>query len=237
MSEWAPRRFWQDTSIEKTEGGFTVLLDGRSVRTPSKTLLSVPTEALAAAIAEEWRAQEEKIDPRTMPFTRTANSAIDKVAPQHGAVAEMLAAYGDADLLCYRAASPQELVDRQNAVWDPMLDWADRTFEARLEPRTGIMHEAQQPDALARLSAQVHALDNHALAAFHDLVTLTGSLVLGLAGAHQTHPADEIWDMSRIDERWQAEQWGVDEEAEEAAAIKAEAFRHANRYFAMARSS
>ena len=110
MSEWAPRRFYKHATVEEAEGGFTVHLDGRPLRTPGKVPLVVPTRGIAEAMAEEWRAQDEKIDPRTMPFTRTANSAIDKVAPQHADVAAMLAEYGDSDLLCYRAESPAPLV-------------------------------------------------------------------------------------------------------------------------------
>ena len=137
MSEWAPRRFYKDATVETAEGGFIVHLDGRPLRTPGKAPLVVPSRGIAEAMAEEWRAQDEKIDPRTMPFTRTANSAIDKVAPQHPEVADMLAEYGDSDLLCYRAESPAELVARQAERWDPLLDWAAREMGARLEPRAG----------------------------------------------------------------------------------------------------
>ncbi|WP_353473225.1 ATP12 family protein [Salipiger sp. H15] len=233
MSEWAPRRFYKDATVEEAEGGFTVHLDGRPLRTPGKVPLVVPSRAIAEAMAAEWRAQDEKIDPRTMPFTRTANSAIDKVAPQHADVAEMLAEYGDSDLLCYRAASPAELVARQTARWDPLLDWAARELGARLEPRTGLMHAPQPGAPLGILSERTHALSPFELAAFHDLVALTGSLVLGFAATRTEHAAEELWALSRLDETFQEELWGEDEEAREAAEIKRQAFLHAHRFFAL----
>ena len=233
MSEWALKRFWKAAEVAPVEGGHTVTLDGRSVKTPAKRLLTVPTEALAREIAAEWQAQGEKVDPAAMPFTRTANSALDKVSVQKDEVADLLAAYGDSDLLCYRADRPADLVARQAEVWDPLLDWAEATLGARLEPRQGVMHEAQDPQALARLARQVHALDAFRLAAFHDLVSLTGSLVLGFAAAHRLHDAATLWRMSRVDETWQEEQWGADEEATEVAERKAGEFAHAYRFFAL----
>ena len=237
MSEWAPRRFYKDATVEEAEGGFIVHLDGRPLRTPGKAPLVVPSRGIAEAMAEEWRAQDEKIDPRTMPFTRTANSAIDKVAPQHPEVADMLAEYGDSDLLCYRAESPAELVARQAERWDPLLDWAAREMGARLEPRAGIMHAAQPEAALRRLAERTHAFSPFELAAFHDLVALTGSLVLGFAATRSEHDAEELWALSRLDETFQEELWGEDEEAQQAAEIKRLAFLHAHRFFALCQAA
>ena len=123
MSDWAPKRFWTETRADACDGGYPVYLDPRTVRTPAKAAFVVPSRALAEAIAVEWDAQADKIDPSTMPMTRTANSAIDKVTAQREEVAEMLAAYGDSDLLCYRADHPLELQLRQAASWDPLLGW------------------------------------------------------------------------------------------------------------------
>lgn len=231
MSEWKQKRFWTSASAASRDGGFAVELDGRPVKTPAKAPLVVPTEALASAIAAEWDAQEEHVDPAHMPFTRMANAAIDKVAVQHAEVAELLAAYGDSDLLCYRAATPEELIARQSDAWDPVLDLAAEKLGARLEPRTGVMHAPQEAAALATLSARVHSFDNFRLAAFHDLVSMTGSLILGFAAAENWKSADDIWQLSRLDELWQEEQWGEDEEARESAAIKCCEFRHAKRFF------
>lgn len=231
MSGWAKKRFWKETGVVEVEGGYTVELDGRRVKTPAKAPLTLPTRAMAEAIAAEWQAQEKEIDPNTMPVTRSANAAIDKVAIQHGEVADMLAEYGGSDLLCYRAAQPVELVARQAERWDPMLDWAGEKFGAKLQPVSGVMHIAQDQAALDRLKAQVHALSNFEMAAFHDLVSLSGSLVLGFAAVHQARPIEDLWALSRLDEDWQEEQWGVDEEAAEQAEIKRQAFLHADFFF------
>ncbi|WP_375174788.1 ATP12 family chaperone protein [Pseudooceanicola sp.] len=231
MSEWAPKRFWKITEVSEEAGGYAVTLDGRPVRTPAKAPLIVPTRALAEMIAAEWDAQEDKVDPRGMPVTRGANAAIDKVAVQHAEVADMLAAYGDSDLLCYRADSPAELIARQAAGWDPLLDWLAAHYGVRLDPRTGIMPAPQSEAALARLRAEVHGMDAFELAAFHDLVSLSGSLVIGLAATCDVQPIEDLWALSRIDEHWQAEQWGVDDEAAEAEEIKRRSFLDAKRFY------
>lgn len=231
MSEWALKRFWKETTADEKDGQFTVLLDGRPVKTPAKASLSVPTRALAEAIAAEWDAQENEVNPNVMPFTRMANSAIDKVSVQHDEVAQMLADYGDADLLCYRAERPESLVRRQSMEWDPALDWAKSALGARLDARAGVMHVPQDPAALQSLADRVHQLDAFRLAAFHDLVTLSGSLILGFAAAEGWKSADAIWDISILDTLWQEEQWGRDEEAHDTSEIKRAAFRHAKRFF------
>ncbi|WP_371225073.1 ATP12 family chaperone protein [Roseovarius sp. 2305UL8-3] len=234
MSEWKAKRFWKTASVADAPGGFTVELDGRSVKTPAKALLVVPSHALAARIAEEWDAQGEVVDPLSMPYTRSANAAIDKVTHQHGEVAQLLADYGDADLLCYRAEGPDSLIARQKAAWDPILDWAAEVLEARLTPVTGVIHRPQSPDVLAGLSARVHAMDAFTLTAFHDLVGMSGSLILGFAALYDHKPAAEIWQLSRVDELWQAEQWGDDDEALELAAKKESDFLHAKSFHDLA---
>ncbi|MGH1413987.1 MAG: ATP12 family chaperone protein [Pelagimonas sp.] len=213
MSDWAPKRFWKAAEVVETADGFAVTLDGRTIKTPAKTPLVVPTRGLAEAIAAEWDAQEDKVDPATMPFTRMSNSALDKVATQFAEVADMLAAYGDTDLLCYRADSPAELAARQAEKWDPVLDWAAETLGARLETRAGIMHAPQDRAALETLTKKVHQFTSFQLAAFHDLVSMTGSLILGFAATYRLHSAETLWDLSRLDETWQEEQWGEDDEA------------------------
>lgn len=236
MSAWKAKRFWKESAVEAEGDGFAVRLDGRPVKTPAKRALIVPTQAMAQAVAAEWDAQEGEINPHTMPVTKTANAAIDKVAVQHAEVADMLAAYGDADLLCYRAEGPTGLVARQTELWDPMLEWGAENLGARLEPRTGIMHVPQDPDALAVLGARTHALSAFELAAFHDLVSLSGSLILGFTAALDARPIETLWDISRLDEIWQAEQWGKDEDAEETAAIKRASFEHAHLMFTLCRA-
>lgn len=235
MSEWKAKRFWKETTIEACEGGYTVRLDERPVKTPSKTLLVVPTQALAREIAAEWEAQDGVIDPLSMPFTRSSNAALDKVAHQHAEVAELLAAYADADLICYRADSPETLVARQSEAWDPLLKWISQTYDVKMQPVQGVMHHPQPSETLARLSQEVHGLDDFALTAFHDLVGMSGSLVIGLAALQNLHPAPVLWGLSRIDEIWQAEQWGEDEEAQELSARKENDFLHAKRFYDLSR--
>lgn len=231
MSDWKPKRFWKLATVAERDGSFAVELDERPVRTPAKTLLTLPTRPMAEAVAAEWDAQEKEVDPRTMPFTRSANAAIDKVRVQHAEVADLLAAYGDSDLLCYRAVHPAELVTRQSQIWDPALDWARDTFGVRLIKVNGLMHQPQPESVQAQLSARVHDLSDFQLAAFHDLVSLSGSLVLGFAAALDWRDPDEIWRISRLDELWQEEQWGPDEEAQALAELKRQAFLHAKRFF------
>lgn len=230
MTDWSPRRFWTTASAVPVQGGFAVHLDARPVRTPQKSPLVLPSLALAQAIATEWQAQTDKVRPDTMPLTRIANSAIDKVAPQHDAVAAMLAAYGDSDLLCYRAEGPEGLVQRQAQAWDPLLTWASDALCGPLLPRTGVMHQAQSPASLDALGRLVRALDPFRLAAFHDLVALSGSLILALAVLKGRLTAQDAWALSRIDEDWQITHWGADEEATATALLKQNAFLETDRF-------
>ena len=227
MTEWVARRFWSDVAVVEEQTGFGIRLDARPLRTPAKALMVLPTQALAEAVAAEWMAQDEKINPLSMPFTRTSNSAIDNVAPNRAQIADLVAEYGTSDLLCYRADGPAELVARQAAAWDPVLAWAAETLGAHLAVATGIMHVSQPDESIAVLSKKVHTLDPFQLAALHDLATLSGSLVLGFAVFHRFAGPERIWDLSRIDETWQAELWGADDEAAQVAEAKRRDFLHA----------
>ncbi len=233
MSDWAAKRFWEKAETTEVEGGYSIALDGRHVKTPAKAALVVPTQALAQQIAAEWDAQVKKIDPTTMPFTRMANSAIDKVTPQKAEVVAMLAEYGGTDLLCYRALGQEALEERQKARWDPLLDWAVQEFDAPLNVTNGVIPVDQPETSLTRLHAEVARFDSYRIAAFHDLVAISGSLILALAVARRRISGLEAWDLSRIDETFQIEAWGADEEAEELAAFKRDALLHAERFWAM----
>lgn len=233
MSVWTARRFWTTVEVIPADGGFAVKLDARQVRTPLKSPLILPTEGLAQAVAAEWQAQGAKVDPETMPFTRTANSAIDKVAPQFDAVADMLSAYGSSDLLCYRAEGPAGLVARQARDWDPLLDWSASALGAPLRATAGVMHVDQPDQSLATLRDLVGRQSPFQLAAFHDLVAISGSLVLALAVTHRRIAAETGWALSRIDEDWQAELWGQDDEAAEVADRKRAAFLQADRFYGL----
>lgn len=233
MSEWQAKRFWKSADIAECDGGFTVLLDGRPIKTPAKSPFFVPTATLAHAVAAEWDAQEGKIDPGVMPMTRTANAAIDKVMPQHAEVAAMLAEYGGTDLVCYRASDPDKLVARQVAAWDPLLAWSADVLSAPLRLVSGVMFEPQPQDSLTALHDRVKAMDSFSLSAFHDLVSLPGSLIIGFATAYGLKSPETLWDLSRIDEKWQEEQWGKDDEAVEMAAVKRTAFLHAHNFWTL----
>lgn len=235
MTEWAARRFWTQARAVPAGDGFEVRLDDRVLRTPLKSALLLPTAAMAEAVAAEWAAAGERIDPLAMPVTRSANSAVDKVATQQAEVVDLLAEYGATDLLCYRAEGPEELAQRQAREWDPFLDWARDVHGAELRTVEGVMPTAQDPAALARLRAPLDAADPFALTALHDLVALSGSLVIALAVADGAWPAEAAWDASRLDEAWQAEIWGADEEAEAFAARRRADFLHAWRFLGLSR--
>lgn len=235
MSAWKPKRFWTAALAEACDGGFTVKLDGRAVKTPAKRPLVVPTLTMAAAIAAEWDAQQGLVRPETMPATRAANSALDKVAVQFDEVAALLAAYGESDLLCYRATGPEALVARQAAGWDPLLHWCATALQAPLVVTAGVVPVAQPVASTERLAALVAGFTPFELAALHDLVAITGSLVLALAVTRGRITVDEAWDLSRIDETWQAEQWGVDEAAAALEAARRAALTEAGRFFGLCR--
>lgn len=237
MSEWRPKRFWTEASVAAESVGFAVLLDERPVKTPAKRPLKVPTKALALAIASEWDAQGELLDPLTMPMTRSANAALDKVALQFDEVAGMLAAYGETDLLCHRAADPEALSLQQAEAWDPLLDWAASALGAPLVPVFGIMAGDQPAPSLTALRNRVQSEDIFAITALHDLVSMSGSLILGLAALDEVLPPEELWRRSRIDETWQESQWGVDEEAAAAASYKRGEFLHAAAFHRLSRLS
>ncbi|WP_322866466.1 ATP12 family chaperone protein [Aquicoccus sp. G2-2] len=235
MSERKLKRFWTAAATAPEGDGFAVHLDGRPLRTPAKQPLILPTDALARAVAEEWDAQVKVVDPTTMPLTRGANAAIDKVSVQHADVASLLADYGDSDLLCYRATEPKELVARQAAGWDPLLTWARDAQDIDLKVFSGVIHQPQSAAARATIAAKAHALDAFALAAFHDLVSLSGSFIIGLAAIEGQSDPQTLWALSRIDETWQEGQWGIDEEAAQLAARKREDFLQAVRFHALSR--
>lgn len=200
------RRFWTEVTLEARG----IRLDARPLRTPARAALILPTDALAEAIAAEWRAVGETIDPRAMPLTGLANAAIDRVAPDRGSFAHGIAAYAESDLLCYRAEAPATLVERQVAAWDPPLRWAERRYGVAFVVTHGIVHIAQPAATIARMAETVVAYDDFRLAALQTLTTISGSLVLALAVAEDAMTRDAAWAAADIDEIWQAEQWGED---------------------------
>ena len=207
------KRFYKAVTISD-EGG--VLLDGRPVRTPARAPLLLPNAKLAEAVAAEWSAQGEEIRPQDMPLTGLANAALDRVAPEHAAFAAGLARYGETELLCYRAESPPELVGRQAERWDPLLDWARGRYDVDFTLVTGIMHQPQPMATVLRLGEAVAAATAHQLAALSPLITISGSLVIGLALLEEAVLPEDAFAIAHLDELWQAEQWGEDDWALEA---------------------
>jgi chaperone required for assembly of F1-ATPase len=210
------RRFWRQVGVEREGDGWTIKLDGRAVKTPARAALIAPSRPLAETIANEWRSVEGSIDPRAMPLTGLTNAAIDRVAPARQEFAKGLARYAEADLACYRADGPRELVERQEGRWDKLLGWARRRFDVDFCTTSGLIHVDQPPATVERLSHAVGALDPFRLAGLSPLVTIGGSLVAALAVLEKAITPEEAWDAVSIDERWQLEQWGADAEAEAA---------------------
>jgi chaperone required for assembly of F1-ATPase len=210
------KRFWKDVSVEPGGEGWTVTLDGLPLKTPARAALSVPTQGLAEAVANEWRQAGELIDPRAMPLTGLANAAIDRVAPGRRAFAQGLTNYAEADLACYRADGPSALIERQEQQWDKLLGWARRRYEVDFVTTDALMHVAQPQATIERLSYAVAALDPFRLAGLSPLVTIGGSLVAALAVFEKAVTPEEAWAAVSIDEGWQLDQWGSDVEAEAA---------------------
>jgi chaperone required for assembly of F1-ATPase len=207
------KRVYKEVTTRPAEAGWGVGLDGRPMRTPGKNDLVAPTEKLAAAIAAEWDAQQDEIRPATMPLTRLAATAIDRTAVQRRRVIDEIAGYGGTDLVCYRADHPPALAARQQAVWQPLLDWAALRYDAALAVTCGVIPTRQSPAALKAFAAAVAAHDDFRLTALHALTTACGSLVIALATMQGRLDAAEAFAASQLDETFQIEQWGEDAEA------------------------
>ena len=210
------KRFYKEVSV--ADGA--ILLDGKPVKTPARAALTLPTPELAETVAAEWRAQGEEIDPRTMKLTGLCNAAIDRIAPDVTAFLRPLAAYAESDLLCYRADNPAELIARQAEAWDPLLAWARARFDVHFAVTSGIVH-APQPDAtIARLGEALGVYDAFHLAGLAPIITIGGSLVTALALAEDEVDTDRAFDLTHLDELWQARRWGEDRLALEARAAR-----------------
>jgi chaperone required for assembly of F1-ATPase len=205
-------RFYEQTAVAARDGGFAVLLDGRALSTPGRRALAAPTATLAEAIAGEWRAQGELIDPQRMPLTRLANSIIDGVADAPAAVAADVVKYLGSDLICYRAEGPDGLVTSQARSWDPLLDWARTQLGAEFLPARGVMFVAQPPAAIAAAAAAIPG-EPWRLGALHAATTLTGSALIALALAHGRLSEEGAWAAAHVDEDWNMALWGRDETA------------------------
>ena len=233
MSEWKQKRFWNNVHVVSSEVGYFIKLDNKILRTPAKKQMMLPTEVLAKKVASEWDEQVEEIDPTTMPFTKSANVALDKVSEQFEEVSSLLGEYGETDLLYYRADSPPELQKRQKTGWDPIVKWAENTFKVHINSGTGIVYIPQNEKLFLETRRKINNLSIFELTAFYDMVSITGSLILGLAIINRRLSAEEAYQLSRIDEQWQLEQWGEDEEAQVASNLKNIAILHSEEFFAL----
>lgn len=223
-------RFFREATLSAGPSGHTVLLDGKPLRTPKGAPLVLPSAALGQAVLAEWQAIEGKVDPRLLPLTRLANTAIDDVAHHRAPVIESLARHAGSDLLCYRAEGQPALALRQAEAWDPLVAWAEARHGAALRVTTGIIPLAQPDAAIAALTRAVEGYDAFGLTALHTATTLLGSLVLALALAEGRLPPEEAWRLSRLDEAYQAELWGADRDADARAARLAEELVTAARF-------
>jgi chaperone required for assembly of F1-ATPase len=221
------KRFYKTVSVSAERG---ILLDARPVRTPRKALLTLPTNALAEAIAEEWRAQEIEIKPETMRLSGLANAAIDLITPDPKTYAAGLAVYAESDLLCYRSDDPHDLVARQLAAWEPLLVWAQTRYDVTFARVTGIMHKSQPSETLSRLGTAIAVRDAFELAALSHIVTISGSLIIALAMLEREIEPDAAFDTAHLDELWQAEQWGEDWMAADARTLRRADFVSACRF-------
>ncbi|MGA0531730.1 ATP12 family chaperone protein [Hansschlegelia sp. KR7-227] len=209
-----PKRFYATVDIVERDGLFGTTLDGRPVRTPAKALLGVPTLPLAEAVAQEWRAQGDRIDPATMPLTRLANAAIDGVSRQRDAVADEILKYAGSDLVLYRAEGPARLVARQSVHWDPVLAFARDELCARFVLAEGVMFVEQSADALEAVGRAIPRDDAFVLAGLSTMTTLTGSALIALKVLRRRWTVEEAWRAAQVDDDWNAELWGADFEAE-----------------------
>jgi chaperone required for assembly of F1-ATPase len=230
------KRFYKNASAQAVEAGFGVALDAKTLFTPAKLPLVVPSRTLAEAIAAEWQDQVDEVRPHTMPLMRLASTAIDLVAKRHADVVAEIANFAETDLVCYRADHPPELAARQHAIWQPLVDWATLRYDAPLVVTAGIVPVAQKRATVHALTAAVAAYEPMALTSLHAATTASGSLVIALALIEGRLDADDAFAASQLDESFQIEQWGEDyEAAARRAALKAD-IAAAARFVALLRS-
>lgn len=216
MRQPLPKRFYSEASVVQVAEGYAVQLDGKPVRTPGKALLALPTRAAAQLVADEFAAQEETINPVSMPVLRLANTAIDGVVQDVQAVLEDVMRFSSSDLLCYRADAPEELVARQADAWDPVLDWVRSSLGARFFLAEGVMHVEQPRESISAVGLWLHQrAEPFRMSAIHLMTSLTGSALLALAVEAGAIDADTAWSAAHVDEDWTIEHWGEDAEATE----------------------
>ena len=228
------RRFYKEVTVSIKETGHAIDLDGRPIKTPMKNILALPNERMADAIAKEWQDQEEFILHETMIKTKLANTAIDRVEGREAEIIDEIISYLASDLLLYRATDPQSLIDRECKVWDPYLSWLKEAESISLQSTSGIIHVSQDQNELDKFKAQIAPLGAYQLTALHNMTTLTGSAILALALTRAVSSQQEIWAAAHVDEDFQIERWGEDEEAKRRRALKQRDFNEAVEFWRLA---
>lgn len=230
------KRFYRQAAVSaQADGTFGIELDGRPLPTPAKAPLALPSERLAQAVADEWNVQGNTVKPEAMPFMTLASTAIDRVIPQHDAVAADIASYAGSDHLCYWADEPDELVALQERDWTPELKWAERRYGVPFRIVKGVIYQAQDNATLMIMAREVASLDSFTLAALHSLTSVYGSMLLALSVLEGRNDAEKAFELSQLDESWQAEQWGWDEEALERRAAHLADAKNAERFIGLLR--
>lgn len=230
------KRFYQDVSIEPADGGFRVTLDGRPLRTQGGGAQILPSRPLAEALAEEWRAQGEEIEPRSFVLRDLTDYAIDRIAPDRAASAARLLPFAETDTLCYRAHPDEPLFSRQQEVWEPLVQAVEARHGVRLERISGVIHRAQPPETLAKLRELLEDLDPFTLAALETLASLAASLTVALGAVEEGADPDALFAAANCEQDWQAELWGWDSAAASDRALRLETFRQAVRFARLART-
>lgn len=231
-------RFYKEVTVDAADGTSLrrILLDGKAVKTPGGAVLMLPSDGLAQAIADEWRAQAPLIRPETMMLTKLANTAIDRVAPNPATAREQLVAIARSDVVCYRATSPSDLVRRQTATWDPLVAWMRDRFSVALQSTSGLVLAEQEPSAIAALDSALSERDAFAIAALYAAAALLGSLVIALALGERRLGPDDAFAAANLDKIYQAERWGWDDQASAKAASEREELNQISRFFELLRT-
>ncbi len=232
-----PKRFYKEVTLETDENGLKILLDGRVIKTPMKATLAVKTEPLAKAIQEEWATQGEEIDSETMILTKLANTAIDRVAPRRPDILAELVSYGGNDLLCYRATEPNSLVELEQKVWDPVLNWFSVQHNLRMHLAAGVIHVAQEQEELEKLADLYDQFDEFDLTSLHNMTTMLGSALLPLALILGEWDQEEIWAAAHLEEDFQIERWGEDEQAKNRREMRHGEFLETYKFYQLSRKS
>lgn len=229
------KRFYKDVSISCQGKLFAVLLDGKNIKTPQKSLCLMPTRAMAEAVAQEWDDQETDIDPASMPITKLMNTAIDRIAARRSEIIDELVEFAGSDQLCYRAENPQELVELQNEIWDPLLVRIRKLHGVKLKQTTSIIFQKQDHDQILKIRNVIENIEDFELMAFYGMTTVCGSVTIGINLFEGHISIDEAWDAGHLDENFQVSKWGSDDEAEERRANLRAELGNAARFLSLCR--